>query len=69
MRAAGGFIYLSSDSSNKDFQVYNADPSTGLALVSNSNNSNKGAGVDYEDQFIYLIFNQGSKTLQVYYAP
>ncbi|MEK9185592.1 MAG: hypothetical protein AAB863_02340, partial [Patescibacteria group bacterium] len=63
------YLYMMSDGSNKDFQIFDANPATDLSLIWKSNNSNKGAGLDYENNYIYTLFNQGSITLQIFYAP
>ena len=69
IRVSGKYLYMMSDGSNKDFQIFDANPATDLSLIWKSNNSNKGAGLDYENNYIYTLFNQGSITLQIFYAP
>ncbi|OGI64953.1 hypothetical protein A3A95_02260 [Candidatus Nomurabacteria bacterium RIFCSPLOWO2_01_FULL_39_18] len=69
LRIAGAYAYMVTNDSNEDFQTYNADPATGLSHIRTYNASNKGTGIDYEDQFIYETMEQGSETLQIYYAP
>ncbi len=69
IRAVGNFTYLAIESTTDEFQIWNSDPDN-LSLINNMNISNKSAtGVDYDDHYIYLAIEQGSKTLSILYAP
>ena len=69
LRIVGTYAYMVTNDSNEDFQTYNADPTTNLSHIRTYNASNKGTGIDYEDQFIYETLEQGSVLLQIYYVP
>ena len=69
LRVVGKYAYMVTNDSNEDFQTYNADPLTGLSYIRTYNASNKGTGIDYEEQFVYETMEQGSAVLQIYYVP
>lgn len=69
IRAVGNFAYLGTDSTTGEFQIWDSNP-TNLTRINNMNISNKSAtGVDYDDHYIYLSIEQGSKTLSILRAP
>ena len=69
IRVSGNYLYLVTPSSNRDFQLFTSDPADFHIINFYGNGSNKGAGLDMEDNIVYEILTQGSSSIQLFYVP